>query len=156
LVGKLTSEKGSYILFFSNRYNAKIKIGSLGELLFENGFYMYIGSAFGPGGLTKRIQRHLNPNKKIFWHIDYLSRNKQFKLINIIEIPFSIKEECLIVNFLLENIFLKNEIKSVKNFGSSDCKCKSHLLFYSGKDIEVAIKHIQSKLEGNKIKITNF
>ncbi|NHK29998.1 MAG: GIY-YIG nuclease family protein [Asgard group archaeon] len=149
-------EKGTYILFFSNNLDAKIIVGSLGELFLEKGFYLYVGSAFGPGGLKKRIQRHLNPNKKIFWHIDYLSKNKQFILINIIEIFSSIKEECLIVNFLLENIFSKDEIKSIKNFGSSDCKCKSHLLYYTGKDIKVALKKIQNKFEDNQIKVTYF
>jgi len=36
------------------------------------GYYIYIGSAFGPGGVRARMLRHLRADKPKHWHIDYL------------------------------------------------------------------------------------
>lgn len=37
------------------------------------GLYLYVGSAYGPGGLRARLRRHLEGvRKRLKWHIDYL------------------------------------------------------------------------------------
>lgn len=152
----MTNEKGTYILFFSNNSEIEVVVGSLNKITFQKGIYLYIGSAFGPGGLTKRIQRHNNPSKMIFWHIDYLSTNRNFKLISVIEIFSLIKNECSIVNFLLNDIFLEDKISSISNFGSSDCHYKFHLLFLKNKSVQEALKQIKTKMADYKIKITQI
>jgi Uri superfamily endonuclease len=67
--------KGTYILILQLKRNRRIKIGrrkGSAPILFRAGFYTYVGSAFGPGGLRSRIKRHLRKDKKCVWHIDFL------------------------------------------------------------------------------------
>jgi Uri superfamily endonuclease len=60
------SEKGVYCLIFRNR-NCILDAGSLKKIGFSKGYYIYVGSALGSGGL-KRLKRHvllsLDKNKK--------------------------------------------------------------------------------------------
>ena len=37
------------------------------------GFYLYCGSAKGPGGLAARLARHMRHGKAIRWHVDVLT-----------------------------------------------------------------------------------
>ena len=69
--------KGSYILVIYIPEMNEITIGALGNIIFNEGFYLYIGSAMGGYGsatLENRVKRHISPsnNKKTHWHIDYL------------------------------------------------------------------------------------
>ncbi len=109
--------KGTYCLIINIRRPIKIKIGALGKIKFEEGRYCYIGS--GMNNLMKRISRHFSNDKKTYWHIDYLLKNKKVELEKAI---FNgKKEECKIAEII------SNIKKGVKNFGCSDCKCNSHL-----------------------------
>ncbi len=49
----------------------------------EPGYYIYVGSAWGPGGLRSRIARHIKKDKKIHWHIDKVT-SKPFSLVKTI------------------------------------------------------------------------
>lgn len=124
--------KGSYILIIELKKNKNIRVGKLGEINFMKGFYAYVGSALN--NLEKRIKRHLKKDKKLRWHIDYLLKHAEIKEIYYRENIF--KEECNIASYF-------NSLKFIEKFGSSDCKCKSHL-FYS-EDIE-DFKKIINKL----------
>ncbi|MCD6590442.1 MAG: GIY-YIG nuclease family protein, partial [Candidatus Aenigmarchaeota archaeon] len=64
----------SYILILKLDENKEIKIGSLGNIKFKKGYYMYVGSAKNS---IKRIERHFKVEKKLRWHIDYLSVNSK-------------------------------------------------------------------------------
>ena len=69
--------KGTYVLILRLKRKRKIKIGrrkGSSPVLFRAGYYAYVGSAFGPGGLSSRIKRHLRKGKLSVWHIDYLRR----------------------------------------------------------------------------------
>jgi Uri superfamily endonuclease len=96
-------------------------VGKLGDLEFQKGSYAYIGSALN--GLQGRLSRHQRKEKKIFWHIDYLLKKAIIEDIYFKET--NKKEECLIADKLAK------KFGSIRNFGSSDCKCSSHL-FYIG------------------------
>jgi Uri superfamily endonuclease len=85
----------------------------------EEGVYIYIGSA--KKNLNSRIKRHLSKFKKYHWHIDYLL---EFAKIKKIYIANTDKNECQIAR-KIEEIF---QGKPILNFGSSDCKCQSHLI----------------------------
>lgn len=65
---------GTYVVFFHLSKSAKgLKIGALGTFDFPAGYYAYLGSAFGAGGVRKRTHRHLtrrSMNNK--WNIDHL------------------------------------------------------------------------------------
>jgi Uri superfamily endonuclease len=50
----------------------RLEIGRLGTYDIVPGFYAYVGSAFGAGGLRARIGRHLESTTTPHWHIDYL------------------------------------------------------------------------------------
>ena len=101
------------ITFFSGDKN--IKIGKLGKINFKKGYYIYVGSA--PS--LARIERHYRRKKRVKWHIDHL-----LKKARIIGFSLSRKKECGVARKLSKNF------SSISRFGSSDCKCRSHL-FYS-------------------------
>ena len=66
------SQPGTYALIFSACQKRQIEIGKLGTLQVKPGFYIYVGSAFGPGGLKARIGHHRNKTSRPHWHMDYL------------------------------------------------------------------------------------
>lgn len=92
-------------------------IGSLGFVEFLPGTYVYVGSAMN--SLGARIKRHLGKDKKIFWHIDYFLDSDGVKIEKVLYKESNKKQECEIARSIKGN--------PVKNFGSSDCDCKSHL-----------------------------
>jgi len=107
-----------------------INVGALGDLLFEKGYYLYIGSAMGHSGsstLLNRVKRHISPSshKKVHWHIDYLLKNTNNLITLIYLIPSSQRLECEIARAI--SIISES---SIKNFGSSDCDCDSHLFYF--------------------------
>ena len=68
----LPDKKGTYILIASVPQMKRIQIGRLGKFDLVPGFYAYVGSAFGAGGLRARIGHHLESTSAPHWHIDYL------------------------------------------------------------------------------------
>lgn len=107
------------MLVLSVEKEISVKVGSLGMLTFNNGLYAYVGSA--QSNLEKRVTRHLNKEKRIFWHIDYLLDNENVKIINVFFKASPKIEECSLARTMSELY------KPVKGFGSSDCNCPSHL-----------------------------
>ncbi|KYK25370.1 endonuclease [Thermoplasmatales archaeon SG8-52-4] len=117
--------KGSYILLINLENDQVIRIGKLGDISFNKGFYLYIGSALN--GLENRLKRHFKADKKKHWHIDYFLRYG--KIINAYYKESNAKEECDIVNNF------ENKLLSIPGFGCSDCKCKSHLFYEDNSNI---------------------
>lgn len=111
--------KGIYVLIMKLSERKVIKVGRLGDISFAGGFYAYVGSALN--GIESRIKRHLSSGKKLFWHIDYLL--EQALIISTIMSQTDKKIECKIARNLAKTL------PSIAGFGSSDCKCKSHLYF---------------------------
>ena len=127
--------KGSYILVIKLKEKKSIQIGKLGKIIFDKGFYVYVGSALN--GLEQRINRHLRKNKKKHWHIDYF-----LEFANIVDIFYKesqTKDEC---NIAIE---LDKYLSSIPGFGCSDCKCKSHLFFGSYEKIIQVINNFETK-----------
>ena len=111
--------KGSYLLLLKIKKPLKIKIGSLGLIKFQKGNYIYVGSALN--SLENRIKRHFKKTKKKHWHIDYLTTNKNVKILKAVYKISNKKLECKIAKRI-------NKLgKPIEKFGSSDCKCKGHL-----------------------------
>jgi len=121
------SEKGIYILKLKLTKDMIISIGKLGNYSFKRGVYLYVGSAFGPGGISGRLKHHRDKNARQHWHIDYLNRNCALKDIFYFCTPAKSFEHKTAL--LLSAVFCE----PVKGFGSSDCSCFSHL-FYSPTD----------------------
>ena len=61
---------GSYALHLSLDRPLTLRIGSLGNFTFPAANYLYLGSAWGPGGLKARLQRHILGAARPHWHID--------------------------------------------------------------------------------------
>ncbi|TKJ26028.1 MAG: endonuclease [Promethearchaeota archaeon Loki_b31] len=123
--------KGSYILVLFLSKRVKIEIGALGVLSFSKGYYLYVGSAMGNIGSTtleNRIKRHLtdSANKKIHWHIDYLLNDEYFLITKLYIVPSLMRLECVIARAIKEV-----SDSYIKNFGSTDCSCKSHLFYFN-------------------------
>lgn len=116
-------KKGIYSLIIYLNKERKIKIGKLGSFLFKKGFYIYTGSS--QNSLQKRIDRHLSTQKRLHWHIDYLL--KYGKILNVKVIESSKQYECKLAK---EISLLPNAIIPINGFGSSDCKCQTHLYFF--------------------------
>jgi|TARA_B100001079_G_C16409017_1_gene515255 Uri superfamily endonuclease len=114
--------KGTYALLLSNRNPQKITIGKRGTTLFPPGCLIYIGSAFGPGGLKGRISHHLRIQKHPHWHLDYLRQS-----IPLSQIWYS--ENKLVLEHHWASIMSHWDGISIpmKKFGASDCKCSTHL-----------------------------
>ncbi len=122
--------KGSYILLIYIPNETRIKIGSLGMLPFPKGYYLYVGSAMGSNSSTSlenRVKRHISEAnyKKLFWHIDYFLASEISKIIKIYLILSLIRLECVLAGEILS--VCDNYIK---DFGSSDCFCSSHLMYF--------------------------
>ncbi|MFW6013779.1 MAG: GIY-YIG nuclease family protein [Candidatus Nanoarchaeia archaeon] len=112
--------KGVYLLEIYVSKSKQIKIGSLGYVDFMKGSFFYVGSA--QNNLEKRIKRHLSVEKTNRWHIDYLLSNKDTKVVNVYYKIAGKDEECKTSKELSSKGF------KIKGFGSSDCKCTSHLI----------------------------
>jgi Uri superfamily endonuclease len=82
---------------------------------------------YGSSTLINRVKRHvsLSSSKKVHWHIDYLLENENSLITRVFLIPSNQKLECEISQEL-SNLSDGN----IKDFGSSDCMCKSHLLYF--------------------------
>lgn len=117
---ELKSQKGTYLLIFRLKENLLIRTKSGREFNLPKGVYIYVGSAFGSGGIKARVGRHLKRNKKLHWHIDYITTSQGFEPIGVI--PFYGKRwECKLARFL------GKFLKTIEGFGSTDCSCRGHL-----------------------------
>ena len=117
--------KGCYCLVINLNKTCEIKIGKLGKINFKKGHYVYVGSAMN--SLQARVKRHLSDDKKLHWHIDYLLKNKNSKITDVIYNISTRKIECELSN----EISSKSE--GIDDFGCSDCECESHLYYFKNK-----------------------
>lgn len=119
-------EKGIYILQLQLETDTSIKIGKTKEAYFNKGFYLYTGSAAGPGGIEGRLMHHRQKPDKPHWHIDYLRLYANVVDIYILEgekdLEHSVAEK-------LKRVFTI----PMGKFGSSDCCCQSHLFYCKSK-----------------------
>jgi len=67
----LPGSRGTYVLIVSVAQMQRLEIGKLGVFDIVPGFYAYVGSAFGAGGLRARVSHHLESSAAPHWHIDY-------------------------------------------------------------------------------------
>ena len=111
--------KGSYVLLIELPEEQTITVGSHKVIHFHRGGYAYVGSAMGV--FKSRLSRHLKRNKRLHWHIDYLLPHAVINGIILCETEDRI--ECAVAGAL------SRQFDAIPGFGSSDCKCRSHLFF---------------------------
>lgn len=113
---------GTYLLVLRASRSAVIQVGKLGRYFFPAGYYVYVGSAFGTGGIRARVGRHLSGGRKLHWHIDYLRSAAVVQ-----EVWFSTEPVSLEHRWAQQIGELEGFQVPVEKFGASDCRCASHL-----------------------------
>jgi sugar fermentation stimulation protein A len=126
------ADRGSYLLVLGLDRDKLVQIGQLGTMLFQKGYYIYVGSAMT--NLTARIERHKRTRKKEHWHIDYLTRAAEGFLS--LPIRSSQREECTIAES-----FSSILTHGPAGFGSSDCACETHLFWHENNPLHVEAFH---------------
>ncbi len=84
---------GTYTVIFRHDADATVAVGALGTFDFPSGYYGYVGSAFGPGGVRARTDRHRRQHiarKK--WNIDHMK--PPFRAVAIWWTHDTFKREC--------------------------------------------------------------
>ena len=121
--------KGSYALVFRMKHACDLVIGRLGHYQFLPGFYIYLGSALGPGGISARTRRHLNYScsKAPYWHVDRL-----LGVSKITEIWWKARTES--VECLWAARLATIGSIHIAGFGASDCRCAGHLIHFKDLD----------------------
>jgi Uri superfamily endonuclease len=117
---------GTYVLALWLDAPRATSIGRLGRFELPAGWYLYVGSALGPGGLEARLSRHYRRStsgKRAHWHVDYLREvaawggawacHSQERL------------ECAWAEILCRRL---DATVAVRGFGASDCRCPAHLV----------------------------
>ena len=90
----------------------------------RQGFFAYVGSARGPGGLRARLDRHFRAQRKLHWHLDaLLERASPCGYLCLC----GEANECALAAAIAEVAEL-----AVAGFGCSDCHCRSHLFRLAG------------------------
>lgn len=108
---------GIYALVLELDAAATIEIGAMGEIEFEPGVYVYVGSAMN--SVEKRLERHFSRDKKLHWHIDYFTREAD--PVDAVVLEKDSAYECMLADALSQKATV------ITGFGSSDCDCESHL-----------------------------
>lgn len=122
------AHKGTYILVLRLDQPARLTIGRLGVFDFPAGYYAYVGSAFGSGGLRGRLKHHLAPAKKPHWHIDYLRQGAV--VLEVWYIASETRHEHRWSDVLRS---MTGAVVPVPRFGASDCRCVAHLVRFPEK-----------------------
>jgi Uri superfamily endonuclease len=115
---------GCYALVLHLSTVRTLVVGALGAHELGPGWYVYCGSAQGPGGLRGRVGRHLRPSPVRRWHVDYL--RQAARLVAVWLWPGAPRaHECVLAARLAA---LPCGARVVPGFGSSDCRCPGHLI----------------------------
>jgi Uri superfamily endonuclease len=122
----MKSEGGTYAIVLSCSCPERVQIGKLGAFKLRRGFYVYVGSALGPGGVRARVAHHEVMAKRPHWHIDYLRLHTQLD-----QVWYShgrVRREHRWARIIRA---LRGASVPIAGFGSSDCRCAAHLFFFT-------------------------
>jgi Uri superfamily endonuclease len=117
----LAATTGTYLLLLSNPRTAPITIGKRLRLTLDEGCYLYVGSAFGPGGLDARLRRHQRGDGRRHWHVDYLRAATTF--VGAIVDRGGERRE----HQWAAELEACGKYAAIAGFGCSDCRCPTHL-----------------------------
>jgi len=119
----MTDAPGTYALLLRAAEEQSIEVGALGDMAVRPGTYVYVGSAFGPGGLRARVARHVRGDGALHWHVDYLRAVTTLAVVWYTHDPE--RRECTWAETLRS---LSGATVPVNGFGASDCVCPAHLV----------------------------
>lgn len=110
-----------YAVYLEVSNLCKLQVGKLGEFEFPKGTYIYVGSA--KRNIEARVNRHLKIEKPKRWHFDYL---RPFGEVTKVLTFTNDLSECKRYEKMKWD---HKGITVAKGFGSSDCKCETHLIY---------------------------
>ncbi len=116
----LPATPGTYALVLRSSTTRTVRVGALGDMHVRPGYYVYVGSACGPGGLRARIEHHACRAARPHWHIDYLRRYTRLQTV------WHTGARCEHEWAAAVNSMAGATI-ALAGFGSSDCDCETHL-----------------------------
>ena len=128
----MPANQGTYCLILRLDRASTIPVGRLGAARFARGWYCYVGSALAH--LEQRVARHLRAQKRHRWHIDYLLTRAQVRAVVLLRSPQRL--ECRLSRELA--FFAGPPV--LAGFGSSDCRCPSHLHYFQRKPLDLVHK----------------
>ena len=138
--------RGTYIVVLKSGQPNTVKIGRLGLFEIRKGYYVYIGSAMGPGGVLARLKHHSKISQRPHWHLDYLRAETEFYQAYALGSPE--RKECEWANLIAKS---EDATEPMKGFGSSDCTCRTHLFYFSShKKVVAAISNIREASRVNR------
>jgi len=117
---------GTYALLLSSATDSSIRVGRLGDLRLQPGYYVYVGSALGLGGVRGRLAHHMRPAERPHWHIDYLRKKTTLEAV-----WFCYHRKPLEHAWAKRFAAMPGASVPLAGFGSSDCDCESHLFFFA-------------------------
>lgn len=121
----LPAQSGTYALILQADAVRTIQVGKLGSMRVQPGFYAYVGSAFGPGGLRGRVERHWREEKILHWHIDFLRQ-----VTSIIEVWADSSPQRQEHAWAQAFQAVPGSTIPLHRFGASDCRCEAHLFYW--------------------------
>lgn len=119
------AEPGTYTLLLRAEAEQAIEVGALGVMTVRPGGYVYVGSAFGPGGVRARVRRHTRGDGARHWHVDYLRSGTTLEAVWYTHDPT--RRECAWAAALRD---MPEVQVPLEGFGASDCDCPSHLVAF--------------------------
>ena len=126
-------EPGVYILVFHLAKATSITFDRKGTRhKFPAGWYLYVGSACGVGGLHRRLARHqrrIADGKNMHWNVDYF---REHALLS--ELWYFETDDCRFEHHWAQTVTDQmGATVPVRKFGASDCKahCPSHFFHLS-------------------------
>ncbi|MDA7947035.1 MAG: GIY-YIG nuclease family protein [Hyphomicrobiaceae bacterium] len=123
----LPAVAGAYLLILGLREAILLTRPRASQPPLLEGWYVYAGSARGPGGIRARLARHLHHDKRAHWHVDQLTMRRS---VTAWAVPLPGETECDLVSRLVGSGHFE---ATHPGFGSSDCnRCAAHLLMWRG------------------------
>lgn len=122
--------RGTYALLLqSKETSTRVCIGARGCMpLKKSGYYIYVGSAYGGGGLAARLSHHLKSVADPHWHIDYLRRACSIRGALVASGGRELEHAWFRRLGSIDRASLP-----MVGFGSSDCGCTAHLVHVSSR-----------------------
>ena len=116
---------GTYALLLLPIAMASVQIGRLGILNLRSGFYVYVGSALGSGGVRARLAHHLMASIRPHWHVDYLRLHTTIE-----EVWYCLDGSRREHSWAQRLRTAAGAFLPLIGFGASDCRCDAHLYFF--------------------------
>jgi len=111
-----------YIVMTYVPRRSSLRVGSLGVVTLERGWYAYVGAS--ARARRARVARHLALEKPLRWHADYLFTAFPARRAWLVDGATS---ECALAEALAEP---PGATRHPLRFGAGDCRCAGHLVWF--------------------------